>query len=133
MPLYCSATGWRRIGENEMSQQSRNVIQDQLRTHKTFFWQNKPSKLLKTNARCPKSDKTIPISDTCFDPAPGREAVKKSVLTGFRSGGLSPYYQGVARLKAASTNSVADFFTGSGPWDMLAAIQRANSLFAGQN
>ncbi len=30
----------------------------------TYFFRNHPTKLLKTQERCPESDKTIPISDT---------------------------------------------------------------------
>jgi hypothetical protein len=51
----------------------------------------------------------------------GSEGVKKSPLRAFRSGGFSPApsFQQVARLKAASTKGVVDFFTPSQPFRQL--------------
>ncbi len=56
-----------------------------------FFFENKPTKLLKTQGRCPESDKTIPISDTFTRwEIPGRDLALKGDRISYTFVGTKP-------------------------------------------
>ena len=59
-----SEFSWSDVGSRERAAGLRSLAGEESRTVPHFFFQNKATKLLKTLGSVPKSDRTIPISDT---------------------------------------------------------------------